>query len=121
MPVQEISDLDVETRRAFAAAAGACAAGGALGDTVLADPGAALPDALAARLTSAVRPPEPGAGYRVVRGLFTEFDDQGPTPLHWRETDRERCAPFDIGLAMVASLVGRVFGWSDQQDGRIVH
>ncbi|MFI1400458.1 TauD/TfdA family dioxygenase [Streptomyces sp. NPDC020681] len=121
MPVQEISDLDIESRRALAAAAGEFAAEGALGDTVLADAGACLPDVLAARLNSAVRPPDPGVGYRVVRGLFTEFGDQGPTPLHWRETDRERCAPFDIGLAMVASLVGRVFGWADQQDGRIVH
>lgn len=121
MPVQEISDLDIASRRAFAAVAGELAAGGVLGDTVLADATARLPAALAARLGAVVRPPEAGVGYRVVRGLFTEFGEQGPTPLHWKETDRERCAPFDIALAMAASLVGRVFGWEDQQDGRIVH
>ncbi|MEV6948652.1 TauD/TfdA family dioxygenase [Streptomyces sp. NPDC051172] len=121
MPVLETSDVDIESRRALVSAAEELAAGGGLGDTVLADPSARLPRQLAERLSRTIRPPRPGAGYQVVRGLFAEFTDLGPTPLHWRETDRQRCAPLDIALVLVAAQLGRVFGWTDQQDGRIVH
>ncbi|MFG3003171.1 TauD/TfdA family dioxygenase [Streptomyces calvus] len=121
MPVLDSHDVDVESRRALVTAAEELAAGGLLGDSVLADPAARLPEPLAERLADVLRPPAPGVGHRVVRGLFAGFTDPGPTPLHWRETDRERCAALDIALVLVAARFGRVFGWTDQQDGRIVH
>ena len=121
MPVLESHVVDVENRHALVKAAEELTERGLVGDSVLADPSAQLPAPLVERLAAVLRPPEPGAGYRVVRGLFAEFADLGPTPLHWRDTDRERCAALDIAFALVAERFGRVFGWADQQDGRIVH
>jgi hypothetical protein len=121
MPVLESHDIDIESRHALATAAAELADRGLLGDSVLADPAARLPERLVERLSTVLRPPEPGTGYRVVRGLFAGFTDPGPTPLHWRQTDRARCATLDIALVLVAAQFGRAFGWTDQQDGRIVH
>ncbi|MFI6321764.1 TauD/TfdA family dioxygenase [Nonomuraea sp. NPDC050556] len=58
-------------------------------------------------------------GFCVIRGLLDGFDDPGPTPGHWSEADRD--TPLDIALMLVAASLGRVFGWTGQQDGRIVH
>ncbi len=121
MPVLESHEVDIESRHALVTAAEELAARGLLGDSVLADPAARLPEPLVERLSAAFLPPEPGAGHRVVRGLFAGFTDPGPTPLHWRQADLERCAALDIALVLVAAQFGRVFGWTDQQDGRIVH
>lgn len=65
--------------------------------------------------------PAPGAGYRIVKGLFSAFGDQGPTATHWKDTDRERTAAFDLAMVLVAALHGEVFGWENQQDGHLVH
>ncbi|MBV1850526.1 TauD/TfdA family dioxygenase [Catellatospora tritici] len=118
--------LDIETERDELArelvhAASVLAADGVTADSVLARAAAALPAQTRARLTRLTHPPRPGAGYRVVKGLFAAFGEQGPTATHWKDVDRERTARFDIGLTIVAALHGEVFGWENQQDGHIVH
>lgn len=120
MPVQEVNRVDREFGKDFLDAARTLAAGGATGDTVLSAPDARLPTSLTAELDAVAQPPDPRVGHRVVRGLLPT-DDPGPTPLHWREADARRDAAFDIALALVASRLGRVFGWRNQQEGRIVH
>lgn len=120
MPVQEISRVDRDFGEDLLRAARTLAVGGATSDTVLSVPGARLPVSLAAELDDIVRPPDPHVGHRVVKGLLA-FGDPGPTPLHWRESDPRRGAALDIALALVASRLGRVFGWRNQQEGRIVH
>jgi Fe(II)/alpha-ketoglutarate-dependent arginine beta-hydroxylase len=46
----------------------------------------------------------------------------GRTPAHWMtERPRTRALEEEILLVLCASLLGDVFGWSTQQDGRIVH
>ncbi|WP_327367109.1 TauD/TfdA family dioxygenase [Streptomyces sp. NBC_01217] len=97
----------------------ALAAEGATGNTVLSM--GAVPAELGAALDEMVRPPSPAVGYRVVKGLLAEYDEPGPTPLRWSLADPGINAAFDIGLALTASRLGRVFGWTGQQDGRIVH
>ncbi|MEV0186570.1 TauD/TfdA family dioxygenase [Streptomyces sp. NPDC050625] len=96
-------------------------AAGALGDTVLNHPTWHLPDTLRASLATVVAPPDPAVGFRMVSGLFDSFDDLGPTPTHWSTDDRRRTAPFDIALALAATALGTAFGWTDQQEGRLVH
>ncbi|WP_327425593.1 TauD/TfdA family dioxygenase (plasmid) [Streptomyces sp. NBC_01527] len=66
-------------------------------------------------------PPDPAQGFRVIRGLFDGLEDVGPTPAHWSKDDPQRTASFDVTLALVAETLGSVFGWADQQDGRLVH
>jgi Fe(II)/alpha-ketoglutarate-dependent arginine beta-hydroxylase len=58
----------------------------------------------------------------LVSGLHVEEDALGPTPAHWRNS------PFDspafaqeIFFLLCASVLGDVFGWATQQDGRIMH
>lgn len=111
----------VKLARDLAEAAGALAASGSTADSPPVRPGAALPPAMRARLARLTRPPAPGAGYRVVKGLFSAFGDQGPTATHWKDTDRERTAALDLGIVLVAALHGEVFGWANQQDGHLVH
>ncbi|MDI1460720.1 TauD/TfdA family dioxygenase [Catellatospora sp. KI3] len=118
--------LDIETERDELArelvrAAGALAAAGVTADTVLARPDTGLAAGTRARLAELTRPPAPGVGYRVVKGLFAAFGEQGPTATHWKDVDRARTARFDLGLTLVAALHGEVFGWENQQDGHIVH
>lgn len=114
-----MSDVEADLSRDLAGVARALAAGGETADALPARP--ALPPGLRAELARATRPPEPGAGYRVVKGLFAAFGDQGPTATHWKDVDRARTAAFDIGLTLVAALHGEVFGWENQQDGHLVH
>ncbi|MFJ8828282.1 TauD/TfdA family dioxygenase [Streptomyces sp. NPDC102467] len=61
-------------------------------------------------------------GYRVLPGLFAPFiREAGPTPAHWTEAVSARTAALDIALVLAASTVGDVFGWVNQQNGRLVH
>ena len=46
----------------------------------------------------------------------------GPTPEHWRGSQYGSPAfPQEIFLLLCASMLGDVFGWATQQDGRIMH
>ncbi|MFE5810330.1 TauD/TfdA family dioxygenase [Streptomyces sp. NPDC056491] len=117
----KIHSLPAHLRVAFTEAVADRVAAGARGDTVLGRPEWQLPERLADQLRDWLGNPDPVDGFRVVRGLFDGFAQPGPTPAHWAETDPDDSAAHDVALALAARLLGRVFGWTDQQDGRVVH
>jgi hypothetical protein len=45
----------------------------------------------------------------------------GPTPPSWSETPSHATPHWDATLLLLASTIGRAFGWEGQQEGRIVH
>jgi Fe(II)/alpha-ketoglutarate-dependent arginine beta-hydroxylase len=58
----------------------------------------------------------------LVGGLRVSEDELGPTPEHWR--DSQFASPAlrqEIFFLLCASVLGDVFGWATQQDGRIMH
>jgi Fe(II)/alpha-ketoglutarate-dependent arginine beta-hydroxylase len=58
----------------------------------------------------------------VISGLAVDEADLGPTPEHWR--DSQYASPAfrqEIFLMLCGSVLGDVFGWATQQDGRIMH
>jgi L-asparagine oxygenase len=58
----------------------------------------------------------------LVSGLETSDARLGPTPAHWRDSQYESAAfPQEIFFLLIASVLGDVFGWATQQDGRIMH
>ncbi|MEV5883863.1 guanitoxin biosynthesis L-enduracididine beta-hydroxylase GntD [Streptomyces sp. NPDC052020] len=46
--------------------------------------------------------------------------EPGPTPSHWRETDRSRTLTDDFRLLLLATQLGDPFSWSSLQQGRLV-
>jgi Fe(II)/alpha-ketoglutarate-dependent arginine beta-hydroxylase len=79
-----------------------------------------LPRELRATLLS-FRLHEP-AGALLLRGFPIDGDRIGPTPRHWREPPAD--APVtreEAYLLLIGALLGEPFGWSTQQDGRMVH
>lgn len=61
-------------------------------------------------------------GYLIISGHPVDDASIGPTPSHWNQL------PFpsptldqDLLLVLYAALLGDVFGWATQQDGRVVH
>ncbi|MFI6376419.1 TauD/TfdA family dioxygenase [Streptomyces sp. NPDC050546] len=121
MPEIVVHSLPQPLRQAFSEAVASRVAAGALGDTVLGRPEWQLPERLAGELREALGMPSPVRGFRVVRGLFDALPAPGPTPAHWSAADPHDSAGHDVALALAARTLGRVFGWTDQQDGRIVH
>jgi hypothetical protein len=121
MTLTHLDTESVELSRALADAAHALAASGATADLMTVRPESVLPPDVLRRLKRLTRPPAPGAGHRVVKGLFAAFGDQGPTATHWKDVDRTRTAALDLAIVLVAALQGTVFGWENQQDGHIVH
>lgn len=58
----------------------------------------------------------------VVSGFEVDETETGPTPGHWRGS--EIASPtlrYEIFFLLCASVLGDVFGWATQQDGRIMH
>jgi hypothetical protein len=94
---------------------------GATADSIVADPHHQLPTGLMRRLTALLGTPTEWNGYRVLRGLFADLGEPGPTPTHWSEPTGAADVPYDLALALVGRLLGEVFGWTNQQDGRLVH
>ncbi|MFJ1865960.1 TauD/TfdA family dioxygenase [Streptomyces sp. NPDC088097] len=109
------------TRRAFGDAVHRLAFAGATAHSVVTDPRHRLPHEVAGRLTSLIGAPAGWPGHRVLRGLFAGLGEPGPTRTHWSEPTGPADAPYDLGLALIGGLLGEVFGWTDQQDGRLVH
>ncbi|MEU2427597.1 arginine beta-hydroxylase, Fe(II)/alpha-ketoglutarate-dependent [Streptomyces sp. NPDC007851] len=61
-------------------------------------------------------------GYCVVSGHLFDQDRIGPTPEHWRGRPRpNREFPEEVLVLLYAALLGEPFGWTTQQDGRLVH
>jgi L-asparagine oxygenase len=61
------------------------------------------------------------AGAIVLRGLRAPDVPLGPTPPSWSETAPGATPHWDATLLLLASTLGRAFGWEGQQDGRLVH
>ncbi len=65
---------------------------------------------------------EPDSAMCMVSGWPVDQRKIGPTPGHWRKTDAANPAlEEEMLLALLGSLLGDLFGWSTQQDGRVVH
>lgn len=63
----------------------------------------------------------PAQGSFVLSGLSVDDAEIGPTPSHWSKVCPERTANWDITMLLVASVMGRAFGWEGQQGGKLVH
>jgi L-asparagine oxygenase len=105
----------------LAATAGELAAAGATADTVLTRRSPAVPRDLLGALAAALPRPDPVSGWAVARGLLAGFLPAEPTPAHWKTARTERGRALDIALLLVGAALGQVFGWTGQQDGRLVH
>jgi Fe(II)/alpha-ketoglutarate-dependent arginine beta-hydroxylase len=81
----------------------------------------AVAAALDEELRRQCRPPEPEDGLFVLRGLPVADDALGPTPQRWSTPAGPSTAVLEVALLLLASALGRVFGWAGQQDGRLVH
>jgi Fe(II)/alpha-ketoglutarate-dependent arginine beta-hydroxylase len=58
----------------------------------------------------------------LVSGLSVDEDELGPTPSHWRNSQYDSPAfRHEIFFLLCASVLGDVFGWATQQDGRTMH
>jgi Fe(II)/alpha-ketoglutarate-dependent arginine beta-hydroxylase len=58
----------------------------------------------------------------LISGLEVDEVKLGPTPSHWRNSQYDSPAlTREIFFLLCASLLGDVFGWATQQDGRIMH
>jgi Fe(II)/alpha-ketoglutarate-dependent arginine beta-hydroxylase len=58
----------------------------------------------------------------MVSGFPVDEELLGPTPEHWRGSHlRSTSLRQEIFFLLCGSLLGDVFGWSTQQDGRIMH
>ncbi|MFF8442146.1 arginine beta-hydroxylase, Fe(II)/alpha-ketoglutarate-dependent [Streptomyces californicus] len=56
----------------------------------------------------------------VVRGNPVDDASLGSTPVHWRTARTPGSRPLSFLLVLYAGLLGDVFGWATQQDGRVV-
>ena len=57
----------------------------------------------------------------LVSGFAVDDNELGPTPGHWRDVPSGPLTRPEAYLLLVGSLLGDAFGWSTQQDGRIIH
>jgi len=61
-------------------------------------------------------------GYVVVSGHPVDDAAIGPTPQHWNVlAEPSPTLDQDMLLVLYGALLGDVFGWATQQDGRVVH
>lgn len=58
----------------------------------------------------------------LVSGLDVDAEALGDTPQHWRDSQfRSPAFAQEAFLLLCASVLGDVFGWATQQDGRLMH
>ncbi|UDH01325.1 Fe(II)-2OG oxygenase family protein [Rhodococcus opacus] len=74
-----------------------------------------------AELLSACEMERGGIGFRVIAGFHLDDQAIGPTPARWKDADPHRTADWDILMLLLAHVFGKPFGWSGQQDGRLVN
>jgi hypothetical protein len=65
--------------------------------------------------------PAGDGGAVVLQGLRAAATPPWPTPPSWSAARREATALWDATLLLLASAIGRAFGWEGQQAGRLVH
>ncbi|WP_433261425.1 TauD/TfdA family dioxygenase [Actinosynnema sp. CS-041913] len=94
---------------------------GASGQTVMSKTEWQLDPGLSAAMKEIVSLHPEDRGFRVVPGLLNGLGDPGHTPPRWSEVEATQAAAHDVALVLVASALGRPFGWAGQQDGRLVH
>ncbi|MFF0447668.1 guanitoxin biosynthesis L-enduracididine beta-hydroxylase GntD [Streptomyces sp. NPDC004609] len=71
---------------------------------------------------TAPRAPRTRAAVLLVAGNDVDEEGIGPTPPHWRDTSPTGAARrAEFLLVLYGSLLGEVYGWATQQDGRLVH
>jgi len=65
---------------------------------------------------------EPDAAVCMISGYEVDQAKIGETPSHWRfQGDGLRTLEEEILLVLFSSLLGDVFGWATQQEGRVIH
>jgi Fe(II)/alpha-ketoglutarate-dependent arginine beta-hydroxylase len=65
---------------------------------------------------------EPASSICLITGYEIDQSKIGETPPHWRRSgDFNRSNEEEIYLTLMSSLLGDVFGWATQQDGKIIH
>jgi Fe(II)/alpha-ketoglutarate-dependent arginine beta-hydroxylase len=58
----------------------------------------------------------------LISGVAVDEEELGPTPLHWRDSQYDSPAlRQEVFFLLCGSVLGDVFGWATQQDGRIMH
>ncbi|MGH3320978.1 MAG: hypothetical protein ACRDN9_12480 [Streptosporangiaceae bacterium] len=61
-------------------------------------------------------------GYCLVRGHAVDDSGIGSTPAHWNAlAEPSPTLDHDLLLVLYSALLGDVFGWATQQDGKLVH
>ncbi|WP_330299067.1 guanitoxin biosynthesis L-enduracididine beta-hydroxylase GntD [Streptomyces sp. NBC_00503] len=61
-------------------------------------------------------------GTCIIGGHEVDGAGIGPTPAHWDHGgDPRRTEVFDTRLVLYSAVIGEVFGWATQQNGRIIH
>jgi Fe(II)/alpha-ketoglutarate-dependent arginine beta-hydroxylase len=64
-------------------------------------------------------PPE---GYCVLSTGLISDNPLGPTPSHWElKTNNDTCQDALMFLCLCSTILGDIFGWETQQDGRVIH
>jgi Fe(II)/alpha-ketoglutarate-dependent arginine beta-hydroxylase len=64
-------------------------------------------------------PPE---GYCVISSNMVHDNIIGSTPAHWElETNNDTCQDAMMFLCLCSTILGDIFGWQTQQDGRVIH
>jgi Fe(II)/alpha-ketoglutarate-dependent arginine beta-hydroxylase len=74
------------------------------------------------RAINEMRVKEPNSGLCIISGFPVDFERIGQTPTHWKNREQTgQAAQEEFYLVLIGSLLGDVFAWATQQDGRLVH
>ncbi len=115
----EVRQLSPALVQEISAAADRLAATAAAGEPIIQAACAAA--CIEPALAGECRPAEDGRGLLVLRGLAVDDVDIGQTPPHWSHAAGESPTRWDTTVLLLASILGRAFGWEGQQGGRLVH
>ncbi len=62
------------------------------------------------------------SGYCILSTGLTCDEKLGPTPSHWEiKTNNDTCLNEVMSMCLCAGVMGDIFGWLTQQDGRMIH
>lgn len=61
-------------------------------------------------------------GYCVVSTGLVDTTSIGKTPAHWElKTNNDTCQDAVMTMCLCATILGDIYGWLTQQDGRVIH